>query len=129
VLRGESPPRIAFLRKLIDEGGRIEPTPGAPFGAGSPVARQGQAHLIYFGLHQPAEFTSELLGRLVKGEPALEKARWSLEVIDPWEMTVTPIPGEHVGRFRFRLPGRPYLALRATPAPVSSGDVPAPPRP
>jgi hypothetical protein len=131
VLRGESPPRIAFLRKLIEQGGTLEPVPdGWPLGNIWPAARQqgqpgkagrgdkpGTSFLVYFGVHQPKMLTQSIVGSLTKGDPGLKEARWTFEVIDPWEMTVTPIAGEHQGKFRLALPGKPHLVLRATPVP------------
>ena len=34
----------------------------------------------------------------------------------PWEMTVTPVPGAHSGRFEIPLPAKPYVAVRAVKA-------------
>jgi hypothetical protein len=35
-----------------------------------------------------------------------------VEVIDTWDMTVTPLGGTFEGRFRVELPGKPYVAVR-----------------
>jgi hypothetical protein len=116
VLRGESPPRLAFLRKLVEQGGTLEPVADQwPFGPSLPAARQGRSFLIYFAAHQPAVLTSSLVGRFARADASLKEARWTFEVIDPWEMTITPVPGEHQGKFRVPLPGRPHLVVRATP--------------
>jgi len=40
--------------------------------------------------------------------------KFRLEVIDAWNMTVTPVSGEFSGRAEIPLPGRPYIAVRAT---------------
>jgi len=40
--------------------------------------------------------------------------KFRLEVIDAWNMTVTPVSGEFSGRAEIPLPGRPYVAVRAT---------------
>ncbi|GIX06071.1 MAG: hypothetical protein KatS3mg115_0474 [Candidatus Poribacteria bacterium] len=98
VLHGESPPRIAFLRRILEEG--------PPVGF-EPVAREGAAKgdevfLYYFGLSQPARFTFNLP----------EEPVYRAELIDPWEMTITPIPGKYRGQAELSLPGRPYLAVR-----------------
>jgi hypothetical protein len=35
-----------------------------------------------------------------------------VEVIDTWEMTVTPLEGTFEGRLTVELPGKPYVAAR-----------------
>jgi hypothetical protein len=101
-LRGESPARIAFLRALIAEvpGGIVEPLPSewdAPWGG---VA--GRHAIAYFGFNRPSFRTVSLPG----------SQRWTVDVVDTWNMTVTRLPGEHSGTFRVDLPGRQYMALR-----------------
>ncbi|GAA1944788.1 DUF5605 domain-containing protein [Microbacterium deminutum] len=101
-LHGESPARIAFLRSIIEDSptGRLEPLPSDFDAAHAGV--DGQYLLIYFGGGQPAF-------RAVK-VPAGMRAR--IDVIDTWNMTITTLPGEHVGEVRVDLPGRPYIAVR-----------------
>ena len=100
VLRGESPPRIAFLRRILESG----PAEGLDnlstyyLGAG----QEGRYYLFYFDLNQPAEYTFSL----AKG------ARYRADIIDPWEMTITPVEGAFEGQFTMKLPGRPFLAVR-----------------
>jgi hypothetical protein len=101
VLKGESPARIAFLRKLMEEG----PAEGLNPLFSNPYLAAGQAgkyYLFYFDLHQPAEYEFNL-GNDV---------RYRAEIIDPWEMTVTPVPGTYHGKFTLKLPGKPYMAVR-----------------
>jgi hypothetical protein len=33
-------------------------------------------------------------------------------MIDPWQMTVTPVSGTFQGKFTLKLPGVPYQAVR-----------------
>lgn len=103
VLRGESPARIAFLRRLVEEG-PAEPFIPTPLTEQARVARKGdEVYLYYFGNSQPAECEIKL--------PA--DAEFRLELVDPWEMTVTPYSETVRHLSVVRLPGRPYLALRA----------------
>ena len=101
VLRGESPPRIAFLRKLVESNapGGLTPLPN-PYYPGA--ATPGAYYLYYFDYHQPALNRFEL--------PA--DARFQAAVIDPWNMTVTPVDGVYRGKFELNLPGKPYLAIQ-----------------
>ena len=100
VLRGESPPRIAFLRRILEEGppeGLTGWAPYYPWGG-----KQGEYYLYYFDAHQPAECEFDL------PPPGPYRA----EIIDPWEMTLTPVAGTFEGKFKLKLPGRPHLAVR-----------------
>ena len=42
----------------------------------------------------------------------LPDGSYTAELIDPWEMTTTPLSGTFTGRSRIKLSGRPYQALR-----------------
>jgi hypothetical protein len=100
VLHGESPQRIAFLRRILEQA-----PPGGlnPYGEYYPCAAQpGRYYLYYFDYHQPIDYEFDL------PPSASYQADW----IDPWNMTVTPIAGSFRGKFKLRLPGKPYLAVR-----------------
>jgi hypothetical protein len=113
-LKGSSPQRIAFLRKLVE---------GSAAAAGSEAKRTGleagstqyylnasaldstgkapQEILYYFDFHQPIYF-----------DFALPEGSYSAEVIDPWAMTTTPVSGTFSKLAKVRLPGKPFGALR-----------------
>jgi Domain of unknown function (DUF5060)/Domain of unknown function (DUF5605)/Protein of unknown function (DUF4038) len=99
-LHGDSPKRIAFLRKVLEDGlgEGLDPVSNYYLGAGKP----GQYALYYFDLHQPANYTFDL------GKNGTFKA----DLIDPWEMTITPMEGSYKGKFLLKLPGKPYMAVR-----------------
>lgn len=105
VLHGLSAPRIAFLRRILEESptAGLEPLDGVvSYPNGFPCA--GQAHdyyLAYFGNHQPAELTAYL----PEGE------QYRAEVIDTWEMTITPLKEPIARGTVVQLPGKPYQAL------------------
>jgi hypothetical protein len=118
-LRGESPPRLAFLRQILDaapaEG--IDPidTFEDVFIAGQP----GRYYLVYFGAQAPTEWLPQLyLTGLRDGQ------RFKAEVLDTWAMTVTPVKAplqfKPQGRYHFvasgaiKLPAKPGIALRLT---------------
>ena len=100
VLHGESPKRIAFLRKILESA----PAEGLNnlstyyLGAG----QEGRYYLFYFDVNQPAEYEFNLN----------QGTRYRADIIDPWEMTITPVPGTFSGKFTMKLPGRPFLAVR-----------------
>ena len=105
VLRGQSAPRLAFLRRILEDSpaAGLDPIDGVfPFWYGFPCA--GQPHdyyLAYFGRHQPAQVTVHVP----------EDEQYKGEVIDTWSMTVTPLE-ESIGCGAVvQLPGKPYHAL------------------
>ena len=104
VLHGQSPTRLAFLRRILEQGPAegYEPIDGLMW-AGFPCAgKAGEYMLMYFGIHQPREQVLNLP----------EGIRFMAEVIDTWNMTIDQLPGTYAGEVTVRLPGRPYIALR-----------------
>lgn len=118
-LTGVSAPRLAFLRKVLEEGPAqgIDPidkwqdvnTGGVP----------GLYYLTYFGHEKPTEWGFRLYKNGV-----VDGQRYQVEVLDTWDMTVTPIDGEFTtkkldnyhfvdasGR-KVSLPGKPGMAVR-----------------
>jgi hypothetical protein len=102
VLHGESPARIAFLRRILEEGPADGLEPVTSLTNLYAVGKGTEYRLIYLAVQQPAEFVLDLP----------EEAQYTVEVIDTWAMTITPLAGPWPGKARIRLPGRPYLALR-----------------
>lgn len=101
-LRGQSPARLAFLRRIIEESptGRLDPLPSDWDAAHAGV--QGEYELISFGAGQPAFRTVNIPDGMTA----------HIDVIDTWNMTVERLPGEQQGNVRVDLPGRPYCAVR-----------------
>ncbi|GAA4983637.1 DUF5605 domain-containing protein [Yinghuangia aomiensis] len=103
-LTGDSPDRIAFLGRIVAEspGGVLEPLStyvGVPYGG-----IVGVHHLYYYGRQQPA-FASLRL------PPDRD---FHIDVIDTWEMTVTRLSGVYRGICRISMPGKEFMAVRAT---------------
>lgn len=109
-LHGQSPERIAFLRKIMEE------TPGCglrqefvnwddvsavPDGCANPTGYQ----LFYYGFNRPSFRILNL--------PQDEK--YTVEVIDTWNMTVETV-GVYSGTCRIPLPSRQYMAIRVQKA-------------
>ena len=114
-LHGSSPARIAFLRKLVEETataagsgatrtGLEAQTPAAYYFNASSLDATGRAtqEILYFmDYHQPIYYDFPLPG-----------GTWTAELIDPWEMTATPLSGSYTGKSRIKLAGHPYQAVR-----------------
>lgn len=111
-LSGTSPARIGFLRKLLEEttdiGLEASPDPyylNAVSSARDPQGFEAKlppsAILYYFDLHQPIQYTVPL-----------GAATYRAELIDPWQMTITPIAGSFSGNATLKLSGRPSQAIR-----------------
>jgi hypothetical protein len=101
-LLGESPRRIAFLKKVFEEAPAAElealSNPYYPC-----IAKTKDYYLYFFDLHQPAEYEFQL---------PEEAGAFRGELLDPWEMTSTRLEGSYQGKFLLKLPGKPYLAIR-----------------
>lgn len=110
-LRGSSPARISFLKALVADasysppakaGFEGEPAPYYP--NASTVGADGKAitSVLYFmDYHQPIWF-----------EFPLPAGTFTAEIIDPWEMTISPLPGTLSGKVKLKLPGTPFKAVR-----------------
>ena len=118
-LRGQSPARIGFLRKVLDAGpaGGMEPID--KWQDERTAGKRGEFYLVYFGAESPKEWAVDL-PRAKVDTPLTLKA----EVLDTWNMTVTPVPGEFAfepgtgyrmtpkGGATIPLPGKPDMAIR-----------------
>ena len=103
-LHGESPERIKFLRKILEE---------SPYGGLNPSRREyrtavssaafdeGAYRLIYFGIAQPS----------FQWYHFDDVNDYDVEIIDTWEMTIKRA-GAFRGRFKIDLPGKEYMAVR-----------------
>ena len=100
VLHGESPPRIAFLRELLEELPFAEMQPQKKLSPGNfAIAKPAQEYLVYFTSEAPTSLK-------LNGE-----APYRVDAIDTWEMTTTPLNDAEPGRYDFTPPG-PGYALR-----------------
>jgi Domain of unknown function (DUF5060)/Protein of unknown function (DUF4038)/Domain of unknown function (DUF5605) len=121
-LAGESPARLAFLRKVMEDGpkGGIEPID--KWQHTNMGGQPGDYYLLYFGKETPKSWTFWLPRNAIK-----EGMTFEVEILDTWDMTVTPVEGKFVTRkgkdkYYFRdekdreiaLPGKPGIALRIT---------------
>jgi hypothetical protein len=129
VLRGQSPARIAFLRDILATGPSegIEPIDKwqIPNVAGKP----GEYYLVYFGSKSPGKWKFQL-PRYKRDDPTelTGGMRFHVDVLDTWNMTVTPVdttftirepaPADYVATdaasSSINVPDKPWMALRIT---------------
>jgi hypothetical protein len=101
---GTSPARIAFLRRILEEG----PAEGLDPGGNVCPACEGMAHsgdeyfLGYFGVHQPGSLRMSLP----------EGREYRIDAIDTWEMKITTLRERALGTFEMEFAGRPSMAIR-----------------
>jgi len=118
-LHGESPARLGFLLKVLEDG----PAEGLePIDKWQNPQYAGQAseyYLVYLGANTPSEWKFSLpKARLSDG------MEFEAEILDTWNMTVTPVEGtfrtkrrnmywfEDEARRSIKLSGNPWMALR-----------------
>jgi hypothetical protein len=104
-LYGKSPERIGFLHKIMIE----TPEKGVyPFhntwNKETYLLMDREYYLYYYGNSQQAKARLYLP----------EDVKFKIEVIDAWNMTINPVQGEFCGHTEIPLPGKPYIAVRAT---------------
>jgi|CXWL01.1.fsa_nt_gi hypothetical protein len=120
VLHGQSPPRIAFLRKVLEDGPPEGMEPIDKWQDKMIAGKKGEYYLIYFGKEKPTTWEFELPKASVNF-PAGTK--FTIDVLDTWNMTTTPVGRSFGIRQRDNytyisddpavvLPGRPFIALR-----------------
>ena len=102
-LYGTSPTRIAFLKKVLEEG----PEEGL-----SPIKYawdvlcggvEGKYYIFYFGLNRPSFVEFKLPDGI----------KYKVQIIDTWEMTINELRGIFQGDFKINMPGKEYIAVRA----------------
>jgi hypothetical protein len=123
--KGTSWKRAAFLRKILEEGpGPLEP---ADISRDMKTATAGVGYyLVYFGKEMNKDWFFNLPAKNGSYARPVAGNRYKVEIIDTWDMTVTPYPklfttgAEDDYRFydkdmqKLQLPMKPYLALRIT---------------
>lgn len=118
-LVGTSPPRLAFLRRIMEEG----PVPGI-----EPIqtwweyhmgGKPSEYYLRYFGSDRPTEWAA-----MIPKPHDNSLKTYRADVIDTWNMTITPMEGtfkmavhdnynlQDPDRPKIALPGKPYIAVR-----------------
>ncbi len=90
----------------------------------------GLYYLTYFGREKPTEWTFGLYR-----DGITDGTQFTVEVIDTWEMTITPVEGRFVAKRKdgytfldennriVKLPGKPGIALRILRAGGAGGEI------
>jgi hypothetical protein len=116
LLEGKSWRRIAFLRRIMEEG----PAEGiGPTGDDLRIGGAGgRYYIVYFGWEKPGRWKVDLPKGISDG------ARCMIDIIDTWNMKVAAVKGivtlKKKGRYQVvgamgevvKLPKRPFMALR-----------------
>ena len=118
-LRGQSAPRLAFLRQILEDSPAAGIDPIDKWQDVNTGGVPGTYYLKYFGREQPTEWAFKLYKNGVA-----DGQRYQVEIPDTWAMTITPVAGEFVtkkldnysygdasGR-TVPLPGKPGMAVR-----------------
>ena len=125
VLKGQSPARLAFLKRVLDDA----PADGIePIDKWQHPEYGGEApdyYLLYLGKETPTTWKFQLpKPPQGKGQPPADDMKFTAEVLDTWNMTAMPVDGTFTlkkkdGYFygdkndrSIALPGKPYMAIR-----------------
>ena len=119
VLHGQSPARLEFLKKVLESAPPEGLEPIDKWQDLRTAGKAGEYYIVYFGKERPTQWLFELPGnKIAKG------AGFRVEVLDTWNMTITPVDGifkttavnryvvHAEGDHSVKLPGKPYMALR-----------------
>ncbi len=102
ILRGESVERIAFLRRVLENGPQAGlDTADLGNNAHAVGGVDGRYFLVFYGMAQPAYQTLKLPAGL-----------YAIDIIDTWNMTIARAPGSYSGDARVEMPGTVLMALR-----------------
>ncbi len=119
VLRGQSPPRIAFLRQILEESPAAGIDPIDKWQDERIGGQPGEYYLVYFGHETPTSWPFQLYKSGVAAGQT-----YSVDVIDTWGMTVARLEGlftlkrkdnyyfVDINNRAVPLPGRAGMALR-----------------
>ena len=118
-LYGQSLPRIAFLKQLLDESPPEGIDPIDKWQDVHTAGQPGSYYLVYFGREKPTEWLFELPRAGLS-----DGMQFRAEILDTWNMTILAVEGVFKivtdGTYRYhaeglpqiKLPGNPYMAIR-----------------
>src|SRR4030042_257085 len=97
VLHGQSPARIAFLKKIMEPAPFDEMVPSELAGGNYVLSKEGALYFLYSTQSEPASLD-------LPGPRA-----YKVDGIDTWDMTITSFGSASPGKFRFTAPNPDYL--------------------
>ena len=103
-LYGDSPKRIGFLKRIMEQGPQEGLNPLETAWDAPSAGIHDQFYLYYYGFNRPSF-------REYRMKPDIQ---YKVEVIDTWEMTINELEDVYEGNFRIQLPGKQYMAVRMT---------------
>lgn len=121
ILRGESPSRIAFLKKIVYNGPKSGLEPIDHSYVRNVVGEPGKYYLYYFGKEKLKKWDF-----ILPKEGLKDGMKFKVELIDTWNMTIKTVKTIYVvkqlNRYNFidkdkrsvRFPGKPFMAMRIT---------------
>jgi hypothetical protein len=123
-LMGQSPARLAFLRKILEAGPEEGIEPIDEFFQTHFGGKAGEYYLVYFGDEAPTQWKFALPRDPPNKNALAEGMKFHVDILDTWNMTVTPVDQTFtMGKLEtaiypdvngksVKLPGRAYMALR-----------------
>ncbi|KXI26765.1 DUF5060 domain-containing protein [Paraglaciecola hydrolytica] len=120
-LTGNSSPRLAFLRDIMQQGPKDGIDPIDKWQNPDIGGVAGEYYLFYFGHEKPQDWTFSLYKQGIS-----DGMRFKVDIIDTWDMTITPVEGEFVTQkfdnYQYtdakqrvvKLPGKSGIAIRVT---------------
>jgi hypothetical protein len=124
-LKGQSPPRLAFLKKVLEDGPRQGIEPVDKWQSPEYGGRAPDYYLVYLGKQTPTSWEFRIpIPPQAKGQQTAEALVFKAEVLDTWNMTVSEVQGVFTAKKKedyfladaegrsIPLPGRPYMAIR-----------------
>lgn len=123
VLKGQSPARLSFLKKVLADAPAEGIEPIDRWQSADIAGQPGEYYLIYFGKQTPTNWLFNLPNSK-QAKIGAGHVNFSAEIIDTWNMTITPVDGVFTTRKKddytlvkksgpgIELPGKPYMAIR-----------------
>jgi hypothetical protein len=129
-LTGESAPRLAFLRQILEDSPATGIEPIDKWWMIGMGGKPGEYYLVYFGHEKPVSWKFELYR-----DGIADGNQFKIEVIDTWNMTIAQVDGVFVAKKKdsytfieekgrtVTLPGKPGMALRIRRVAGSAGEI------
>ena len=124
VLKGQSPARLAFLKQVLNDAPADGIEPVDKWQNPEYGGRVPDYYLVYLGKQKPTNWEFKLPKAQSGKRQSSPGMEFTAEVLDTWNMTVTPVPGTFTlsrttdyliadkDSRSIPLPGKPYMAIR-----------------